>query len=92
MPPVPPHKPDDPLKPVELEPLAQRTSPTKDKVKKKGFALLFVSLSVGTFISVILALILVYLKLSTNVILPVIAPVWIGSTTLIFMAWKESDK
>jgi len=55
--------------------------------KKKG--LLMMSLIIGTIITIIIGLILNYYKISVNVILPVLAPIWVCSITLIYTINKD---
>lgn len=58
--------------------------------KRSPFELMFFSLMVSSLSCIVLTLLLVLLKISVNVILPVVAPVWISGTTLIFTAWKDN--
>jgi hypothetical protein len=58
--------------------------------KRSPFELMFFSLLVSSLSCIVLTLFLVFLKISVNIILPVVAPIWISGTTLIFTAWKDS--
>ena len=57
--------------------------------KKNAFELLFLSLAISSFSCIFLSLALIAFALPIVVVLPSVTPVWVGSTTLIFMAWKE---
>lgn len=100
MPPQPPHHKEDLKLPHELEPLAKSKSSTpglvpapaapKSRGKKKSFGILFLSVVIGTVVTMAVGMVMIYFKLPVTVVLPVLAPIWVGSITLTFMAWKES--
>ena len=74
-PPVPDHK---PLAPA-LNSIPHNAPPQESKTR----SLLFAVVS-GSILSLIVGILLAYFKISINVILPVLAPVWVGSITLIY--------
>jgi uncharacterized membrane protein len=85
LPPRPPHL--GPLPPIEPHP--KPISPPLDSlpyhqpIKTRRHAkILVISILLGTIFTVVLGLILGYFKISINVILPVLAPIWVGSITL----------
>ena len=53
-------------------------------VNRKRVKELIISLVLGTAIALVVAFVLGYFKISINVILPVIAPIWIGSISVIY--------
>jgi len=58
--------------------------------KQNPFELMFLSLAIASISCIGLVLLLSFFALPVNIILPVVAPIWIGSTTLIFTVWKDN--
>lgn len=54
-----------------------------------SYKALFTGLSVSTLITMVLATFLGVMTIPLTVILPTSAPIWIGITSLIFMAMKD---
>jgi hypothetical protein len=91
MQPLAPHEKNNPELVDELNSLFNSSPNTITVVKKKnGFEILFMSFVISTLTSVVLAAVMICFHLSIEVMLPVLAPVWVGATTLFFTAWKES--
>lgn len=90
-PPHPPigHQPlaeKDAPKPVPPPPAAHQPAFLHQRVKRSS---LFKSIIAGTVVAGLVGLILNQLKININVILPVIAPIWVGSMTLFYQVFKE---
>ena len=77
-PPKPPHPPGPPLSRAT----PSETKGSREAHKKKSGKALFLGLILGTLIVLVVGAILYYLSISINVILPVLAPIWVGSVTL----------
>ena len=92
MPPKPPHekhgkhKPPVPPKPPHEMPGHE---PPHLKHKKLNKEALFRALAIGTIFTIIVYGALNYVGITINIILPVIAPVWAGSTTLLYTHYKQ---
>ncbi|MFH1587273.1 MAG: hypothetical protein ABID38_05425 [Candidatus Diapherotrites archaeon] len=50
---------------------------------------LFISIIIGSVVALIVGLVLNYFAISINVILPVLAPIWVGSITLSYTALNQ---
>lgn len=87
LPPVPPHHHPDNIKP--LSPLLE-SLPYNQKVQENKLKSLTIALIFGSFITLILGLVLKFFSISINIILPVLAPVWVGSITLIYSVNSKS--
>jgi len=94
---LPFHKPA--LPPINHQPIVENNVPKPvsppppphpikqdHKVKRSS---LIKSIIIGTFLAGLVGFILNQFNININVILPVIAPVWIGSTTLFYQVFKE---
>lgn len=85
MAPPPPPPPPKSLRPDEkpisppLKSLPYHQPPQKRKGKSLIWALIF-----GTLLTISIGLTLYYLQVSISVILPALAPIWVGSITLIY--------
>lgn len=85
-PPPPPHlhthgpSPHDnkPISPL-LDSLPHHKAPKEKKGKSLMMAIIF-----GTILAAIVGVVLRYFEISINIILPVLAPIWIGVITLIY--------
>ncbi|MFH0835563.1 MAG: hypothetical protein V1834_00170 [Candidatus Micrarchaeota archaeon] len=87
-PPLPPHKKGKPPKPGEYgHPLPHQPPHLRDKQLNKS--VLLKSVLVGTALTLIVGLILFFAGIKIEVVLPVIAPVWVGSITLLYNHWKH---
>ena len=83
-PPQPPLPPDKkPISPP-LGSLPHHKPPARGKAKSLILAVVF-----GTLIAGFIGLILYYLNISISVILPVLAPIWVGTITLIYCRTKR---
>jgi len=78
----PPHHPplpdDKPISPP-LKSLPHHHPPKERKTKSLIMAIIF-----GTIIAAGVGFILWYFEISINIILPVLAPIWIGTITLVY--------
>ena len=82
MSPQPPHHPlSHDKKPISppLDSLPHHKPPEKKKIKS-----FIVALLLATILAVTVGFILHYFHISINVILPVLAPIWIGTITLFY--------
>ena len=79
MPPKPPHE-QGPRPPHP---------PPHEAAKKGRCKKILVGIAVGTIVAFIAGLTMHFFGISINVILPVLAPVWVGVTTLVFMALSQ---
>ncbi|MAF14195.1 MAG: hypothetical protein CMI53_04890 [Parcubacteria group bacterium] len=81
-PPAPPHPAGDineqPISPP-LESLPHQKPPKDNKAKTLIIAIIF-----GSILTVAMGFILKFIGISVNVILPVLAPIWVGTITLIY--------
>lgn len=90
--PLPPkhHPSSQPSQPHHSDPYERPISPPlpslpHHKAVKEGKGrTLVLSIIFGTLISAMVGFILFILNISINVILPVLAPIWVGSITLIY--------
>ncbi|MFH0922592.1 MAG: hypothetical protein V1811_00870 [Candidatus Micrarchaeota archaeon] len=83
MPPKPPHLRKHP-------PHGPPPSPPHLMHAKENKGVLAKAVVTGTTFSLAVALILFYSGIKLEVILPVIAPVWVGSITLVYSHWKRA--
>ena len=92
-PPKPPHEmhgPKPPPKPPhEKHPPKPHHKPPHERAKEGLWKNLGISVLFGSAITLILAVIQHFMGIPINVILPVSAPIWVGSTTLIFTALSK---
>lgn len=86
LPPPPHHHLPPHLEPREEKPISPPlpSLPYHQAAKEKGIKKLVISLVLGTLIALVAAFMLGYFKISINVILPAIAPIWIGSISIIY--------
>ena len=85
-PPPPPHPhipgpPPHDNKPISppLDSLPHHQAPKEKRGKS-----LMAAIIIGTILAIIVGLILRYFEISVNIILPVLAPIWVGTITLIY--------
>ena len=98
-PPLPSVRPDHPHKPpvapperlvhppaAVKKPISPplKSLPYHQSFKENKKQSLMIAVIFGSFVTIIAALVLVYFKISVNVILPVLAPIWVGSITLLY--------
>lgn len=79
--PPPPHLPGHPPPPPDNP---HKLPPHQSKKGKLIWALL-----TGTIVTAFIGFLLNLFDISINVILPVLAPIWVGSTTLIYTVTKD---
>lgn len=75
-----------PPKPLPHEPLPH---PPKPPHKKRSPKTLLIGFLTGTVLTALIGLILWMLEISINVILPVLAPIWVGSVSLVYSVFRE---
>ena len=83
MPHPPHHHPPQPQEKNPISPPLDSLPHHKKPEEKKGGALIY-GLLFGTIITAIVGGALWYFGISVNVILPVLAPIWVGSITLVY--------
>lgn len=76
------HKPPEPGHPPHPKPSKEGTG--KNRVKA-----IVLSVALGTVVALIAGLALNFFQIQINVILPVLAPIWIGVTSLAFMELRQ---
>jgi hypothetical protein len=81
MPPKPPHlRKHPPHGPLPLPPHLMHAKENKGVLLKSFLA--------GSALTLVVGAVLLAAKVESNVVLPVIAPVWVGSITLLYNHWK----
>jgi len=84
MPPKPPHLHEHPPHPPHGTP----TVPPHLMHAKENKSVLLKSFLAGSALTLAVGLILLNAKVELNIVLPAIAPVWVGSITLLYNHWK----
>lgn len=86
----PPPPPPPPVREEQPEPpFPKPPHPPKPPHKERSPKALLLGLLLGSFITAIVGLILRMSEISINVILPVLAPIWVGSITLVYSVFRE---
>ncbi|MBU1131536.1 hypothetical protein KJ840_05400 [Patescibacteria group bacterium] len=80
------HKPLPNLEELRLVPPPPHHQPLHQKFKK---GVLIKSIILGAILAALVGLMLNFFQISINVILPVLAPIWVGSITLFYQVFKE---
>jgi len=85
LPPQPPPHHQDQVPPPDRQPLGPplKSLPYHQAAKVNKTKSLLLAVIFGTLLAIIIGFILNYFNLSINVIMPVLAPIWVGSITLI---------
>jgi len=83
----PPHHSPESKKPL-APPL--ESLPYHQVVKENKGKTLIIALIFGSLATLIIGLVLKYFDISINIILPVLAPIWVGSITLIYSVNSKS--
>lgn len=89
--PHPPYLNHHPLKPPHLlhNPPHEHALPPHLRHAVEGKNALLKGVVVGSALTLVVGLILFYAGIKIEVVLPVIAPVWVGSITLLYNHWKQ---
>jgi len=80
------HKP--PALPHEKGP-HEKGLPAHERARKARPKRIAISLIAGTAVAFVVGLVLHFFQISINVILPVLAPIWVGVVTLAFTAMSQ---
>ena len=83
-PPPPPHEHKKPISPP-LDSLPYQQAPRSHKLKALVLAVI-----VATIFTAVVGFILYYFYIPVNVILPVLAPIWVGSITLFYSLFSKN--
>ena len=85
MPPTPPPPLHPPL-PPDKKPISPplESLPHHQPAKEKKGKALIIGVALGTILTAVIGIILWYFNISINIILSALAPIWVGSITLIY--------
>lgn len=85
-PPSGPHHPHHPPRPEDEKPISPPlpSLPYHKPAKERKGKSLLMAVIFGTLFTIIVGFTLFLFNISINVILPVLAPIWVGSATLIY--------